>query len=228
MKFPSWRVWVPTGVAGGAVAALLVVLVPSAGPAAAAPPAAPPAAAAAAQSNNACTAPLVPAPAGSIDYFLKLDGIQGGSTDAKHRNEIAISSFVWGINLDRNACSGVTPGGSGGGAGKVRFSEIQFVKIIDMSSPKLAQAVATGKHISSAVLTARKAGGKQQQDFLVITLTQVSITSYSLSGSTGSVPQDTFDVSYAQIKYQFFPQRPDGGLESPITVCFNLAAGKNC
>ena len=225
MKVPSWRVWVPTGVAGGALTALLVMLVPSAGPAAAAPPAAPPAAA---QSSNACTAPLVPAPAGSTDYFLKLDGIQGGSTDAKHRDEISISSFVWGINLDRNACSGITAGGSGGGTGKVHLSDIQFVKVIDKSSPKLAQAVATGKHISSAVLTARKAGGKAQQDFLVITLTQVSITSYSISASTGSVPQDTFDVSYAQIKYQFFPQRPDGGLESPITVCFNLAAGKNC
>jgi len=31
------------------------------------------------------------------DYFLKLDGIPGESTDAKHKDEIELVSFSWGV-----------------------------------------------------------------------------------------------------------------------------------
>ena len=34
----------------------------------------------------------------AVDYFLKLDGIKGESTDAKHKDEIDVESFSWGIN----------------------------------------------------------------------------------------------------------------------------------
>ena len=32
----------------------------------------------------------------AFDYFLKLDGIPGESTDAKHKGEIVVESFSWG------------------------------------------------------------------------------------------------------------------------------------
>ncbi len=31
-----------------------------------------------------------------VDYFLKIDGIQGESQDKTHKNEIEIESFSWG------------------------------------------------------------------------------------------------------------------------------------
>ena len=32
----------------------------------------------------------------AFDYFLKLDGIPGESTDAKHKGEIDVLSWSWG------------------------------------------------------------------------------------------------------------------------------------
>ncbi len=32
----------------------------------------------------------------AVDYFLKIDGIQGESRDDKHKDEIDIESFSWG------------------------------------------------------------------------------------------------------------------------------------
>ena len=32
--------------------------------------------------------------AGSVDYFLKIDGIEGESKDAKHKNEIELAVVV--------------------------------------------------------------------------------------------------------------------------------------
>ena len=41
----------------------------------------------------------------AVDYFLKLDGVRGGSTDAKHKDEIELLSFSFAASQS---------GGSGG------------------------------------------------------------------------------------------------------------------
>ena len=49
-------------------------------------------------SSDASAAQLAAAalPTGTNSYFLKLDGILGESTDAKHKGEIQLLSFSWG------------------------------------------------------------------------------------------------------------------------------------
>ena len=37
----------------------------------------------------------------AFDYFLKIDGIQGESTDAKHKDEIEVLSWSWGETQER-------------------------------------------------------------------------------------------------------------------------------
>ncbi len=39
----------------------------------------------------------------AIDYFLKIDGIDGESQDDKHKNEIDLDSWSWGARSTRNA-----------------------------------------------------------------------------------------------------------------------------
>ena len=58
-----------------------------------------------------------------VDYFLKLDGIEGDSTDAKHKGELKLESFSWGL------AQTVAPArGAGGGAGKAQFQDLSFVQ----------------------------------------------------------------------------------------------------
>ena len=45
-----------------------------------------------------------------VDYFLKIDGIDGESTDAKHKGEIDLQS--WGFGASQ---SGTMHSGGGGG-----------------------------------------------------------------------------------------------------------------
>ena len=94
----------------------------------------------------------------AVDYFLKIDGIDGESADQKHRKEIDIESWSWGE--DR---SGPTAAGGGGGAGKVPMQDFHFVMKVNKASPKLLLACATGEHIKKAILTCRKAGKDQQE-----------------------------------------------------------------
>src|SRR5256885_3864946 len=94
----------------------------------------------------------------AVDYFLKVDGIEGESTDSKHKGEIDVQSFSWGETQ-----SGTFAAGGGGGAGKVAMQDFHFVMGVNKSSPKLMLACANGQHIKQAVLTCRKAGTDQQE-----------------------------------------------------------------
>src|SRR5205823_347944 len=66
-----------------------------------------------------------------VDYFLKLKGIDGESTDATHKGQIDIKSWSIGVT---NRGSHET--GGGGGTGKASFQDIHFVAPMSKASPK--------------------------------------------------------------------------------------------
>ncbi len=158
----------------------------------------------------------------AVDYFLKIDGIEGESTDSKHRNEIDLYSWSWGA-----AQTGTFAVGGGGGAGKVSVQDFHFVKKMDKASPKLLLACATGEHIKTAVLTCRKAG-KEQQEFLKIKLSDVLVSSYQTSGSEASdaLPMEDISLNFAKIECEYREQKPDGTLGGPIKSGYDLKQNK--
>ena len=161
--------------------------------------------------------------AAQVDYFLKIDGIDGESTHSSHGGEIEILSWSWGAT---NA--GTFSGGGGGGAGQVSFSDISIVKTLDKSSPKLFMATAQGEHmreviLSGAALTTGK-NDARSQDYYVITLSDVLVTSYQQSGSSGDiVPTESVSMNFSKIKVEYRPQNADGSLGDPVVAEWNVA-----
>jgi type VI secretion system secreted protein Hcp len=153
----------------------------------------------------------------AIDYFLKLDGISGESKDSKHKGEIEVLSFSFGETQ-----SGGSGTGGGGGAGKVQMSDFSFTARMSKASPQLFLHCAQGKHIKQAFLTARKAGGSQQE-YLKIKLNDVLVSSYALGGSEAEVePHDVFSLKFVKISYDYAPQKADGSLDAPIHAGWDL------
>ena len=72
--------------------------------------------------------------------------------------------------------------GGGGGEGKASFNDFNFMHHVDKASPVLMKACATGEHIKEATITVRKAG-KGQQEFLIIKMNDILITSVKPSGT---------------------------------------------
>lgn len=159
---------------------------------------------------------------GAVDYFLKIDGIPGESFDAKHKDEIVVLSFSWGASQ-----TGALALGGRDVAGKVQFQDMKFVKTVDKASPQLMLKCATGYHIKGAILTARKAG-RDQQDYLKWTLTDVLVSSYQTGGSQGAIATDQFSLNFSRIDVEYIQQRPDGSL-MPCSGCktaYDLKANK--
>jgi type VI secretion system secreted protein Hcp len=159
-----------------------------------------------------------------VDYFLKLDGIEGESTDHKHKGELAIQSWSIGATqggaVDRSALGGA-------GAGKVHLNDFSVTTHVDKSTPKLFLACATGEHIKKAVLTCRKAG-KDQQEFLKVTMSDVLVTSYNLVGHAEGqhIPQIEFTLNYGAIEKEYKEQKQDGSLGAAVKVGWDVKANK--
>lgn len=157
----------------------------------------------------------------AVDYFLKLDGISGESQDAKHKGEIEVESFSWGLTQ-----TGTLAAGGGGGAGKVQFQDFHFVSRTSKASPSLMLGCATGQHIKIGTLIARKAGG-DQVEFIKITLSDILVSSYQSGGSSGdTVPADQFSLNFAKVEFAYSPQKADGSLDLAVKAGWDLKANK--
>ena len=158
----------------------------------------------------------------SVDYFLKIDGVDGESTDDKHKGEIELESWSFG-----GANSGSFSSGGGGGSGKVALHDFSFTKKVDKSTPKLFTAHATGEHLKTATLTARKAG-KDQQEFLTVTLSPIIVSSYTNSGAAGSdiIPTESISFNFGKIELKYKPQKADGSLAAEVTGGWDVTTNK--
>ena len=155
------------------------------------------------------------------DYLLKLEGIKGESLDAKHRDEIEIESFSWGATQPDGFASG------GGGPGKASFQDIHFTTRVNVASPNLMVACASGQHIKEATLTVRKAG-EDQREYYIVKLSDNVVSSYHSGGSEGSnaLPVDQFSLNFAKIEFEYKSQRPDGSLGATAKGGWDLKANK--
>jgi type VI secretion system secreted protein Hcp len=158
--------------------------------------------------------------AGTADAFLKLDGVPGESTDAKHKGEIELESFSFGVKHTRTG----TVGG-GGGAGKADFSSFSFDKLYDASSPKLFLGTASGEHFKSAVITFRKRGG-EQQEFLTYKFEDVQLEHYDQGGTEEPPLLEDVGFTARRVEISYRPQNADGSLGSAITASWDIASNK--
>jgi type VI secretion system secreted protein Hcp len=153
-----------------------------------------------------------------FDAFLKIDGIEGESKDAKHKGSIDISSFSWS-----EMQTGSSSSGGGSGSGKVAMQDAHFTMSVNKASPKIMLACANGDHIKRAVLTCRKAG-KDQQEFLKYTFSDVLVSSYHTGGSQQDdvVPIDQFSLNFGKIESEYKEQKSDGTLGGTVKMGWDV------
>jgi len=155
----------------------------------------------------------------AVDMFLKLGDIKGESQDLAHRDEIDITNWGWVLSQ-----TGSMHSGTGGGSGKADFTNLNLTKPLDKSSPNLMMACATGKHYPEAKLVVRKAGGTSPVEYLVITLKEVMVVSYSTRADTADdVLYDSIALNFATVDVSYQPQKADGAKDGgPVKFGWNI------
>lgn len=156
----------------------------------------------------------------AVDYFLKIDGIEGESQDAMHKGEIDLESWSWG-----EAQAHSPAGGGGGGAGKVTMSDFSFTTKLSKASPKLFLTCADGSHIKAAWLTGHRAPGKATDYFLKWTFSDLLMSSYQ-TGAAEDVPIDQVSFAFAKIEIEYKQQKPDGSFGGSFKAGWDIKANK--
>ena len=161
----------------------------------------------------------------AADIFAKIGDIKGESIDAKHKDEIEVLSFSWGVTNPVHQGGG--GGGGGGAAGKATFQDLSIVHHIDKASPQLLLACATGKHLPDATITHRKAG-KGQQEYLIVKMNDVIITGVVHSGSAGqqAATSETVSMAFAKVDVEYKPQKQDGSLDAGVHFKYDIKSNK--
>jgi type VI secretion system secreted protein Hcp len=146
----------------------------------------------------------------AFDAFLKIDGIDGESQDAKHKSEIQVLSWSFG---DSNTQAPTTRGAAAGRS-QLDFS---FVKVVDKASPLLMQRTCAGQSIPSATLTVRRQVSTDEPpvEFLKVTMSEVIITSLLQGGNcqTDGSPLDQVSFSFLKLTMAVTPESGD-----PVTA----------
>jgi type VI secretion system secreted protein Hcp len=172
---------------------------------------------------------------GSLEIFLKLDGIDGESTVVGHEKAIVVLSYEQGI--DRPPAPTM---GGGGSSGRPNFSGVRFRKAVDTGSIPILLACTTGSHIKDARFTFRHPG--TGFDFYKVTFDDVAVVQivqragvgvqYPISFATLSAGDDDAGVldevtlAYTKIRWEYVPQKPDGSPGSPIKGGWDIQLGK--
>ena len=147
----------------------------------------------------------------AFDCFLQIEGITGESQDSRHPDEIEVLSFSWGESQHAPVQSGL-----GAGVGQVRVLDLEVMARAGKASPKLMVACANGRQIAKARLTCCLSG-VGDAGFLVITLSNVLVSSYHVTGTAGGggrLPTDEVLLNFQAIKIEYRARRPDGSLDS--------------
>jgi type VI secretion system secreted protein Hcp len=145
---------------------------------------------------------------GKGDVFFKVDcarqgPIKGESHDEKHKDEIDVLSWSWGMRAHTTI--------AGGAAGKATLNELLVTKHIDSASTALMSAMRNNELIKSAVLTLRKAGSVQHE-YCKVTIKNARITALDIrTDEPGSASfTESLSLAFQSLKVEYVPQGADG------------------
>ncbi len=157
----------------------------------------------------------------AVDIFLKIEGIAGEAQDERHRGEIDILAWSWGL-----AQSGTTHMGPGAGSGKVAVQDITFTKYCDRATTNILKYCSNGKHIPQALLTIRKAGGDAPVEYFKLQMTDLIVSSYATGGSADGLDrlQETVTLNFRKYTVTYTEQTKQGTPGASTEATWDIAA----
>lgn len=155
---------------------------------------------------------LVPGPVAAVDMFIKFDGIDGEAKDDKHDKWIDVLSMGWDNTSQARMVARPRLDARprrGARAGDAEIRNLTFTKSYDAASPKLVEACANGTHMDSVLLEWTTTEGERVQ-YLKYELTNVMVTSYSLSAGEGTVPTESVTLNFAKVESRYIQEDQRG------------------
>jgi type VI secretion system secreted protein Hcp len=163
--------------------------------------------------------PPVPSSNSGVDLFLHVQTaragkLKGEAASTGHVDDIELTGWQWGLN----ASSAI---GSTQATGRRSYTALTVYKRIDAATTPLMSALATNDAVKEARLTMRRAGGAQE-DFFIVTLKDARITSVQHVGEADGGTRETVAIAFAKVEVEYRPQKSTGGRGGSMTFTDEL------
>jgi type VI secretion system secreted protein Hcp len=147
----------------------------------------------------------------ATNAYIKLDGIDGGSTSENHAKEIEVMSWSHGFSQPTSPVRSTAGSGS---VEQANHSNFTFTKYIDSATDDLLKQCWTGKQFKKATVTCYRADGAADNkpvEYLKIEMEHVVVSNFSISGGAGDIPVENVSLDYGIVKYTYLPQKKADG-----------------
>ncbi len=159
-----------------------------------------------------------------MSAFVKFKDIEGESTDSGHDKWIIFESVSSSIH--RSIPSGAKD--QQRFKGETSLGDIQLVRQLDKSSPKIQEACANGTPFGEVEIHLCATVKNKEEPYLKYKLKNVIISSYSFHGDSSGdpLPSEQVSLSYTEVEWTYVVINPETGDKSgDVAAKYNL--GKN-
>ncbi|MCU7817096.1 MAG: type VI secretion system tube protein Hcp [Candidatus Thiodiazotropha sp. (ex Rostrolucina anterorostrata)] len=155
----------------------------------------------------------------AVDMFMKIDGVDGESTDDAHSKWIELLNYSHGVSQPTSGASGT--------GGRADFHSFTAVKTIDNGTPDLNIKCAKGEHIPKVEVELCLASG-DKHTFMKYTMEDVIVNSVVPGGNAGdeAKPLETIEFAYGKIKWEYTPIDHTGKPGAATDRTWNLETNK--
>jgi type VI secretion system Hcp family effector len=158
-----------------------------------------------------------------MGIYLKFDGIPGVGNPGHYKDWHAAASFSWGMS---NEMKGGAHAGTYQRMGKINVGDINWSKTTDKNSPMFVQHCTEGKNIKKVEIHFT-AGTKETDKYATLTLENVLVSSYQMSGDADSHPGETMTMSFGKYNIEFSKlDAISGKIEAGAKFNYDLIAQK--
>ena len=149
--------------------------------------------------------------------YLKFDGVDGEAVDKDHKGWIDIESFSQTITRENSDST------SANFRGAATLGDIVVAKELDKSSPKLAESLLIGKVFPKVEIHLTSSAGAT---YYAYELTNVMVTSYSISGDADQIPMEEFSLNFGEIKVTYTEMDSEGNKKGNVEYSWNVQKGE--
>lgn len=158
----------------------------------------------------------------AFDSFLKIDGVDGESTQKGHEKWVELVSFAHQLAQSGGGSKAVGGGSTGG---RCDHGEFVVTKNIDKSTPKLLLHCCSGEHIKEITVHCCRATG-DKSTFYEVKMSDIivrSVRPIAESGGSYELPSEEVSFSYAKIEWNYTEYGNDGKKKGNLKTGWNVA-----
>ena len=153
----------------------------------------------------------------AVDFFLKLEGIDGQSSDKGHANWIEVFS------IDHGAMQNVTMQRGADVAGRGQFLPFKFTHAVDKATPKLQQFCMNGQKIAKAEFASCRAIAGVQVPVYEIKMENVKVAKAEVKTVEGEIVEEV-ELVAGKLTWKVTPIKPDNTKDGAIEAAFDQIA----